>query len=156
MTCFFILLDFFFHLFESFLFILSFFTIKVGDKMIHFVHFVFFQNKGGVQNDSFSSFCSFCLFPEYWWGTKWLILFILFILSFFRIKVGDKMIQFVYFVHFVFFQNKGGGQNDSFCSFCSFCLFSEYWLGTKWFILFIFVFFQHEIFLCFIKFIIKF
>ena len=35
------------------------FEIEVKDKMIHFVHFVFFLNISGGQNDSFCSFCHF-------------------------------------------------------------------------------------------------
>jgi len=106
------------------LFILSLFTIKVGEKMIHFVHFVFFRIEVGDKMIHFVHFV------------------------FFRIEVGDKIIHFVHFVHFVFFhnkgrgkmirfvhfvffQNRGGGQFIySFCSFvysfCSVCLFSQY------------------------------
>jgi len=36
----------------------------VGDKMIHFVHFVFSQNKGGGQNDLFFYFVHFVFFQK--------------------------------------------------------------------------------------------
>jgi len=50
-------------------------------------------------------------------------------------QLNHFCVLFHFVFHFVFFQNIGGGQNDSFCSFCSFYLFSEYWWGTKRWIL---------------------
>jgi hypothetical protein len=101
------------------LLILSLVKWQIGYEMNHFVHFVHFVSckvTEVVQNESFCLFCPLLIDRG---GTKWIIMFILFILSLEKWHRGYKMNLFVYFVSCNVTE---GVQNELFCSFWSFCL----------------------------------